>query len=169
MKEIVFRLNENSIQKAIDELANYKKELERKCNRVAELLAQRGVKDAKVNIQSLDAIFTGELINSIHVEKGKESGVFYVVADSEHAVFVEFGTGYVGADNPYPFDLPSGYNYKTGKQLLANARKGIYGWVYQGKDGNFYFTEGMESRPFMHNTLVQLQNEALNVVREVFR
>ena len=61
-------------------------------------LAEEGVEVAQGNIASLDAIFTGELFNSIHVKDGgstKDSAVFFVVADSGHAAFVEFGTGQI--------------------------------------------------------------------------
>lgn len=80
----------------------------------------KGVEIARVQIADLDAIFTSELISSIHSEyKGstKGGGIWAVVAGTDHAMFVEFGTGTVGQQNPYPGKLPDGvsWQYASGK------------------------------------------------------
>lgn len=164
------KLNEKSIQEAIDWIEEYKKQITDKSYEIARLCAERGVEIARVNVLAMSAVFSGELVDTIHLEKGKENGVFFVVADSEHAAFVEFGTGYNGKFSPYKGTLPDGVNwqYIVGDQIVSNIRKGVYGWFYKGDDGNIYFTEGMPSRPFMHNTEVQLEREVIGIVKEVF-
>ena len=165
---IDIKLNQKSIKEAIDRIEKYKKEITEKSYEVARLCAERGVDIAKVNVLAMDAVFTGELVDTIHLVKGDEEGVFFVVADSEHAVFVEFGTGHTGKKYPYKGDLPQGYKYVSGKQILANLSKGVYGWFYPIQ-GEIYFTEGMSSRPFMLNTEIQLEREIVGIVKEVFR
>ena len=165
-------LSQNSIQNAIKALQSYQDSLTYKCQLLAEKLAEKGVEIARVEISDLDAVFTSELLQSVHSEyKGsvKGGGVWAVVTDSEHATFVEFGTGIIGKANPYKGTLPEGvdWQYASGKTIRQLA-DGRYGWFYQGKDGNWYFTEGMPSRPFMYNTANELKSIIVSTAREVF-
>ena len=52
-------------------LLNYKDNtLQQKVDLLAKTLAENGVDIARVNVAKLDAIFTGELISSIHTTYG---------------------------------------------------------------------------------------------------
>lgn len=164
--------SQSSIQNAIKALQSYQNNLTYKCQLLAEKLAEKGVEIARVQIADLDAIFTSELLQSVHSEyRGsiKGGGVWAVVADSKHAAFVEFGTGVIGKANPYNGTLPEGvdWQYASGKTIRQLA-DGRYGWFYKGKDGNWYFTEGMPSRPFMHNTANELRSIIVSTAKEVF-
>lgn len=167
-------LSVSSIKHLQKDLENYKDSLEYKARLLAEKLAERGVEIARVQVASLDAIFTGELIESIHSEykaSMKGGAVFAVVADSGHAVFVEFGTGQRGMDAPYPHPLPDGvsWEYAVGKTIRQNPVTGRYYWFYPGKDGKWHYTEGMPARPFMYNTSMELRQIVEEVAKEVFR
>lgn len=156
------------------ELLNYKNNtLQQKIDLLAKTLAEKGVKIAQANISSLDAIFTGELINSVHTRKGsgsKMTAIFYIVADSKHAAFVEFGTGQLGQEGGYPYPFPEGiaWEYNTGKTIFE-IEPGQYGWFYPGDDGKWYFTQGMPSRPFMYETSLELMQIVKETALEVFR
>ena len=155
------------------DIEKYQNSIEYKAKLLAENLADMGVEIARVKISSLDAIFTGELIQSIHTEyKSSIRGgaIFCVVADSDHAVFVEFGTGIVGKQSPYPYPLPDGmtWEYASGK-TIRQLSDGRYGWFYKGDNGQWYFTEGMESRPFMYETSLELEKKVVSVAKRVFR
>lgn len=159
-------LSVSSIRNLQRELEKYRDSLTYKARLIAERLSERGVEIARVQIADLDAIFTGELIQSLHSEY-KEStqygAIFAVVADSSHAVFVEFGTlGSMGGKKEYPYPLPEGiqWNYGNGSHIIQNS-KGEYGWFYKGDDGKVYWCSGMDSRPFMYNTALQLRNKKL--------
>ena len=166
-------LSTKGIEKLIDDLINYKKEiLQRKIDLFAKTLAEDGVDIAQVNVARLDAIFTGELIASIHKKYGySKSGraVYFVVADSYHAAFVEFGTGQLGSEGGYPHPFPEGVNweYNSGKTIFEIS-PGEYGWFYPGDDGKWYFTQGMPSRPFMYETLLELMKTVEKTAKEVF-
>ncbi len=58
----------SSIEKLKRELQDYNNNLEYKCREIAEKLADKGVEVARVQIADLDAIFTSELLSSIHRE-----------------------------------------------------------------------------------------------------
>lgn len=171
-KVIQMTLSEKSIQNAIKQLRDYQNSLEYKCNLVAQKMAEKGVEIAKAQVYDMDAVFTTELFNSIHPEyKGQADGssIWAVIAGTDHAVFVEFGTGVIGQEQSYPGKLPDGvsWQYASGKTIRQLA-DGRYGWFYPGSDGNWYFTEGMPSRPFMLNTSLELYRIAKSVVKEVF-
>lgn len=162
-------LSVNGITQLKKELLNYKNyTLQSKVELLTKRLAEQGVVTAKANVTSLDAIFTGELINSIHTQYGgsaKGTAIFYVVADSEHAIYVELGTGIVGAKKPYKGKLP--VMYAQGK-TIHHTKNGKYGWFYQDANGDWYFTEGMPSRPFMYETSLELMSIVVKTAKEVF-
>lgn len=154
-------------------LLDYKNNtLQQKVDLLAKTLAEDGVDIARVNVAKLDAIFTGELISSIHTSYGgssKGTAIFYIVADSEHAAFVEFGTGQLGQEGSYPHPFPEGieWNYNTGKTIFEIS-PGQYGWFYPGNDGQWYFTQGMPSRPFLYETSMELMQRIVKTAKEVF-
>ena len=168
-RKYVANLSVKGIEQLKKDLLNYKNNiLQDKVKLLVQLLAQKGVSIAQANVTRLDAIFTGELLNSIHTRNGggtKGTAIFYIVADSEHAIYVELGTGIVGASKPYPGKLP--VMYAQGK-TIHHTKNGKYGWFYQDANGDWYFTEGMPSRPFMYETSLELMNLVVSTAKEVF-
>jgi hypothetical protein len=166
-------LSRSGITDLRKQLVDYKNNvLQQKVDLLAKRLAEKGVAIAQTNIATYDAIFTGELISSIEARYGgstKGTAVFYVVADSRHAVFVEFGTGQLGLEGSYPYPFPEGveWNYNTGKTIFE-IENGQYGWFYPAEDGTWRFTQGMPSRPFMYETAVELMTEIAKTAKEVF-
>ena len=159
-------MSPSSIDQLIKELRAYQTSLEDKTKLFCERLAEIGVETAKATVYGLDAVFTGELFQSIHSEQ-KSSGatvIFSVVADSEHAIYVEMGTGMVGAESPYPGKLPAVY---AQGQTIRQLSDGRYGWFYE-RDGQWYFTEGMPSRPFMYFASLEMQERIVKIAKEVF-
>lgn len=168
-------LSVSSIKNLQKQLLNYKENvLQHKVDLLAKTLADKGVDFAQINVARLDAIFTGELIASIHTEFGeseKGKAVFYVVADSRHAVFVEFGTlGSLGGKQEYPYPFPDGveWNYGSGKYIIQR-ENGEYGWFYKADDGKVYWSSGMDARPFMYESAMQLRKIVEKTAKEVFR
>ena len=170
MAEITVPLSRKGIADAKKFLLDYKKNvLQQKLRLFVERLAQEGVETAKANITTFDAIFTGELLNSIHEESGvstKDTAIFYVKADSEHAIFVEVGTGIIGAQTQYHGKLP--VMYAQGK-TIHKTENGKYGWFYQDANGDWWFTEGMPSRPFMYNASIHMRERIEKLAKEVFK
>lgn len=174
MAKKVFKadLSVEGINNLKKELLSYKTDfLQSRLVELTERLAEKGVEIAKANVTKLDAIFTGELIDSLHSEKGsisKGTAIFYIVTDSKHAAFVEFGTGQLGMEGGYPYPFPDGvqWNYNSGKTIFEIS-PGQYGWFYK-RDEQWYFTQGMPSRPFMYETAIELEKEIVKTAKEVF-
>ena len=155
-------------------LEQYTNSLEYKTRLFAERLAEKGVEIARLNIANLDAIFTSDLISSVHKEyisSFKGGVIFAIVTDSKHAMFVEFGTGQRGKDKPYPYKLPDGvsWDYAVGKTIRQNPITGHYYWFYPGRDGKWHYTEGMPARPFMHNTSMEMLNIIVKTAKDIFK
>lgn len=173
-KTLTATLSVLSIKQLQKDLEKYRDSLTYKARLLAERLSERGVEIARVQIADLDAIFTGELIQSLHSEyKGgtQYGAIFAIATDSDHAAFVEFGTGQRGEDRPYPYPLPEGvsWDYNVGKTIRKNAVTGRYYWFYPGQDGLWHYTEGMPARPFMYLTSMELIREVPKIAKEVFK
>lgn len=157
----------DSIADAIKELQKYKDEIHQKTDLFVKKLSENGVEFAKARVSTYDAIFTGELLENIYSER-KDDAFYLIVSGSEHSAFVEFGTGQLGQEGSYPYDLPDGvsWEYNSGKTIFEIS-PGEYGWFYP-KDGKWYFTQGMPSRPYMMETWQELYLQVQKVAKEVF-
>jgi len=165
-------LSPSSIQRLKQDLTAYRNDLPNKANLLAQRLADKGVKIAKTQIAELNAVFTGELLSSVHTEhlhSGQSLAVFAVVVSSSHALFVEFGTGQRGEEEPYPYPFPPGvdWEYNSGPTIFE-LKPGQYGWFYP-RDGQWYFTQGMPARPYMYETFLELKLLVEQTAKEVFR
>ena len=182
----------SSIDNAIKQVNEVREFLERTCLELVRVLTEEGMKIAKMQVVSLDAFDTGDLEKSIGGMFLPEYGVGYVIAGAPYAVYVEYGTGAVGASSPHP-GIGDGANAgasassrsvgdgnehehmgyartfsvdeSTGERKTTNS--GI-GWIYMDKHGNFYWTRGYPARPFMYNTLKMLEEMAPDKASDMF-
>lgn len=156
-------LSQKSVEKAVKRLTDYAEDLTDKCNQLTEALAQNGVKTAKMKIAQYEAVYTGELLNSINHEKGAviQSGAEWIIyTGCPWAQFVEFGTGIVGKRHPHPDTGIIGWKYDV------NAH-GEAGWFYF-RDGQWHWTKGMPSRPFLYETSLELMQTVTKAAKGVF-
>lgn len=159
-KVIEFSLDPSSLERAAQEVKKYAMELDEKVEALIKKLAERGAMVAKIQLAALDAVYTGELLSSIEGVYSEKDNVGIVRAGAPYAIFVEYGTGVIGAGSPHP--KPDGWQYD------ANGH-GDEGWVYLNeRDGKYHWTRGYQSRPFMYNTARELERECVNIAKEVF-
>ena len=87
---------------------------------------------------------------------------YYIYTDCDWAAFVEFGTGVVGKSNPHPDTGLANWKYDTNNH-------GEAGWWYFN-DGEWHWTKGMPSRPFMYETAQELRDMSviMNIAKDVF-
>lgn len=190
LKSIDMDLSVQSINHAIREVIALRDELQRKCLELVRVLAQEGVEIAKMQVISMEAVDTAELEHSIDAVffPNERCGVVY--AGAPYAVYVEYGTGVVGAANPHPgigegnlggtvsaggkngdvthahmgYGRSFAYDPESGGTKATNSSMG---WVYQDRNGQFFFTMGYPSRPFMYNTLRWLEEHAPERASEI--
>lgn len=166
-RKIRMTLDPQSISRAIREVELYEKDLKRKIGLLVERLVNDGVEIAKMHVSSLDAVYTGELLNSIDGYFDASKGIGYVRAGSPYAIFVEFGTGVVGEGTSGEAGAIDAHGAMYWEYDING--HGLDGWTYfNEKDGQFYHTLGQPARPFMSMTTRLLDSEVERVVTEVF-
>lgn len=168
LKNIDMSLSPASIDAAIKEIEDFQKELEERLSELASYLTSYGQEIARIQLVEMRAEFTGELIDEGilgYYDKQSHSGVIYT--DKPYAMFVEFGTGFVGEmSEHHPLqgeavgwvhDVnehgPSGWWYPAPWGLWI-PKKGKH------KGQRMAWTAGMPSRPFMYNTMRELEKIA---------
>ena len=152
LKNIDITLTPESLQKAIDEVEKFQKDLSHALAELASRLMEQGVEVAKMEIAQMHAVYTGDMYDNTYGFYNWNTHTGVIIVDVPYAVYVEYGTGIVGAWNPHPQAGELGINY--------GVNHGYEGWVYKGDDGKFHWTQGMPARPFMYNTLRDLEVEA---------
>ena len=159
-KKISFRLNERSIKQAIVEVERYEYELKEKLNALLERLMEEGVEIAKMKVAVMDAVFTGQLYDSIRGYYSPSKHVAIIRAGIWYAAFVEYGTGVEGARAPHP--KPEGWAYDVNDH-------GDLGWWYlNDNDSKMHWAKGEPARPFMYETARELEDRCESIAREVF-
>lgn len=172
-RTIDMTLDRRSINNAIREIEECKRQLTEAMDALIRDLAEQGAQVARMQVTSFDAVDSGELEHSIYGYFDPASRIGYVIAGAAHAFYVEYGTGVVGADNPHPDPERAGWSYDVHGH-------GAGGWIYdKGSDDTFgnrslnggqgiRWTAGQPSRPFMYNTLVWLEEAAESLGRKIF-
>lgn len=152
LKNIDMTLDRASIAHAIQAIKDFRNQLSSAMTHLIETLTERGVEIARAELIMFwnPAYDSGALSESLQaVMLNDKEGI--ITTGVMYAVFVEYGTGVVGSIQSHP--EPNGYDYDIHGH-------GVDGWVYRGSDGQFHWTAGMPARPFMYNTLRDLQEEA---------
>ena len=176
LKSITMTLDEASINAAIREVENFQKKLQPAMQCLIDYLGEKGIEIARATLLFLagdpngggenPAYMSGDLSASIKYRNDKGKGVLTAGEGLEteygsYAMFVEYGTGIIGAENQNPQAAEVGYEYDVHGH-------GEHGWWYpapwgslEADDGNMLaWTAGMAPRPFMFNTLQDLAIEA---------
>ncbi len=170
MKTINVRLDPKSVASAIKELEKYKKDVEKKTRLLVQRLTDLGAEVVRVKIVSMGAYYSGELLSGVNGYYSPTLNAGFVKVTNDHVAFVEFGTGVVGQANPHKngeYLAKAAWQYATGPKIFTT-QDGRVGWIYPTDDGGYRFTEGMESRPFMYETALELQSKFPQIAKEVF-
>lgn len=180
LKSIHFELSPSSIAKAIMELNDFQKQLKKAMNELVELLTKDGVDIAKMNVTAMGAIYSGALEASINGYFSPNLGAGFIRAgeglDNGYAIFVEYGTGIIGAASPHPgigdneWTDPPPNSYKGHVYDSYDSQgHGADGWVYKkDSDGSYHWTLGYHSRPFMYETYRWLESIAPRRAADTF-
>ena len=170
MKSIKVDLDPIGVAKAIEEIRQYQKEVETNIRMIVQRLCDFGVEMARVKIVSLGAVDSGELLAGVDGYYSPLLNAGFVRVASDHAAFVEFGSGIVGQASPHKngeYLARASWGYATGQKIFTT-KDGRVGWIYPTDNGEFRFTEGMVSRPFLYETALEIQKKFPQIAKEVF-
>ena len=169
--EIKIDLNEKgSLGKGIQKLQEYKRRVENNTRLLVQRLTDYGVEIVRIKIVNMGAYYSGELLSGVSGYYSPTLNAGFVKVASDHVAFVEFGTGVVGQNNSHKngeYLSKAAWSYASGTKIFTT-QDGRVGWIYPTDDGEFRFTEGMKSRPFMYETSLELQRDLQKITREVF-
>ncbi len=175
MKKRVIKvsLNEQSIDRAIKELDNYKKWLVDKTKEFLKALADEGVQIASAKFAK--AVYDGTNDVSCSVEERGENKIA-VVAVGSATLFIEFGTGVKYPDNhPEAAEhgmIRGGYGYRLGrleKGWRYTGDPGSNGEVItEGKHAGQVHTYGNPANMCMYQTVRELQEKFEEIARRVY-
>ena len=164
----MIRLNTNTAA-VIAQLREYRNSIQARMDEVIRQLVAQGEVIARAEIVEMDAVFTGELANSIDNFFDAQTHTGFIRCNADYGMFVEFGTGIIGSEAPYPGVAMAdvGYRYGGGTTYVQT-EDGRVGWYFPARDGKWYFTEGQPSRPFMWETTQLLKSQVIPIARSVF-
>lgn len=170
-KVISLDLSKQSIEKAIKELEQYKKDFLAKEQKLLEGLANIGVREASIRFTT--AMYDG--VNDVSVTLDKTSNGYVIVADGAAVAFIEFGTGvYHNSGEPYPNPRPEGI---VGIGEYGKGKGKRRAWYYHGEPGSsgevqpsgVVKTRGNPAAMPMWYASEEMRSSILQIAREVFR
>ncbi len=159
-KKVQLKLNGRDIQRYVRQLARWRKGLDEDLDFFMRYIAQEAEDYAKsICPEGVIDHEGGHLKDSIKAAYNPSSKRITVRAGSAWAIYVEYGTGVVGAASPHPD--PEGWSYGNRAdgwwypidENVYEQMESLGMPVSKNADGQcFGWTKGMESRPFMYET-----------------
>ena len=170
LKHIDIELTRSSLTHAIKEVQFFRDQLAQSMNDLMQKLVDEGISVARIQIASMDAVDTGALEHSIAGYFDPQTRIGYVFSGSPYAIYVEYGTGPIGAQDPHPVPETASWQYDIGETIHENIQHPEWGrgWWYPGDDGKSHWTQGQPSRPFKFNTLEWLEEAAETIASTVW-
>lgn len=167
-KKISFGLSVSEVNKAIQEIEAYKKDLNDKVEIFAKKLSELGLDTAKAIIQSHTA--SGSTIGSLRIETDTTGQItrMRVVVESEAILFLEFGAGITynqGNENPKADEL----GYGVGTYPNQTHAYDPDGWWYQDESGKWKHTYGTKAVMPMYKASQAMAENAVKIAKEVFK
>lgn len=156
--QIKIDLSADSLSKALDRLEGYRKKVSDADETIVQTLTESGTEQAKEFAMYMNAYDSGALVNGIVGRTFGKTGE--IAATAPHSAVVEFGTGVMGKGSQHPNPGLAGWKYDVNNH-------GESGWWYLGDDGEWHWTKGMPSRPYMYDTAQILRESIPYVAKEV--
>ena len=170
-KVIKFKLNPNSIDKAIREINQYKIEFQKKVDSYRKRIADEIAVNASLNFGSAivnDKIRGGPRIPDVKVSVDERGNIAVVVANGEDAVWCEFGAGvyHNGSAGSSPHPKGSELGFTIGNYGKGYGKKKAWGYY---DDGQLVITRGTPAKMPMYNAAQEVMKKAIEIAREVWK
>ncbi len=156
----------------INQLKQYVQSLQGKLDMVLEKAEERVAEYGRNQLENFAPTTSvdGNMPGSVFIED--DGQMHRVVYAGEDVAYIEFGTGYVGENNPYPDEITlnkaiqeSGYRGKRSGWYDVNEH-GYAGWVYRRKDtGQYRHSRGMKPEA----PVLKAKNETRKAVKVIVR
>lgn len=172
MAEIKINLSQKSIKEAIKKLKSFKENSKTLEDKILEDIAKEGLEEINSSLANSNFEFSERVTAFSRVEKGRaEIGI-----QGNQAIYEEYGTGTVGANNPHP-DKPSSLNpYNSGKTIRENSRMtsnasqngipvgGLY-WTYK-YNGEKIYTQGRPAGAHVYKASQRIKKDIHKIIEK---
>ena len=156
-------MDSSSIDRAIRELRDYPRWIERKAGELAQRLAEYGL--ARVEMGYAAALYDGDKDVDVTVEK-RDENAYAIVASGATVLILEFGAGVTyGSGHPQAGEFGYGPGTYPGQTHAMNPK----GWWFTGSDGESHHSYGNVPSMVMYITGIELEQEVERIAKEVFR
>lgn len=143
-----------SISEAIERMKVLQDKIEGDHQKSVQELTQIGYEYMMLLVK----VESGELADSITWEFDEKSNTGRIKVGADYAIFVEYGTGIVGANNPHPEPAP-GWTYDVNEH-------GEKGWTYwDEKQQRYRWTKGQPASAFVYRTAEYMKSHAGEVLK----
>ena len=162
MKIEIEPLSLKSWDKAIQQLDDYARSLDRKAVELCERLADMGAMYAEWNFGGV--MYAGDIDYNITVVRG-EGNTYLIQVAGETVLFMEFGAGiHYGGGHPMQSEFGMGPGTYPGQKHALDPN----GWWFR-QDGEKIHTYGNPAGMPVYNAAKDLRKEILDVAKEVFK
>lgn len=167
-KRISISLSQKSIQKAIDELNQYKDDLHRKNDEFVRRLAELGIPVINQNISASAGDSDKSHDTYIKINSFGDYSKATLICEGKSLLFIEFGSG-------IHFNGPAGSSpHPKGKELGYTI--GSYGkgqgkndyWFYYADSGESVMSHGTEATMPVYKASVEISQNIRRIAQEVF-
>lgn len=148
----------------IHELKQYVQSLQGKLDTVLEKAEERVAEYGRNQLENFAPTMSidGNMPGSVFIED--DGQMHRVIYAGEDVAYIEFGTGYVGENNPYPDEIilnKAGWDYDVNEH-------GVKGWVYRRKDNGLYrHSRGMKPEAPVLKAKNETRKAVKGIVKEV--
>lgn len=176
-KKIVIELSKEAIDKAINELNDYKKWVNRKTKELLEQLSLIGIQEASIRFSG--AQYDGTNDTQLKTEESFDGTnyVYTIIAAGQAVCFIEFGAGVYYNSAGYPLQKPAGvvgigeYGKGKGKQntwAYYGENPGSNGVLRESAKGSVVITHGNPAAMPMYYAGSEMKQKILSIAKEVF-
>lgn len=159
-----------SLQKAIDRLESYSKELETKRQLFVKRLGEYGLKVLDVNISQISPEHKGDDIQTT-LTFNDSVCIASIIVSGQQVAFIEFGAGVLlntaKGSSLHPKGAELGFTIGSYNPNSKNAES-PYGWYYKDENGQKHHTRGTPTFAPLHNAEMSIIDVITLVAREVF-
>lgn len=172
MRTIRLELSSSGIERAIRELEDYKRFLERKTEELRKRIGELIMNNAQpVFMSAIASDLLGEEadIGGVEVSVVESSGLTIVIANGKDAVFMEFGAGvyHNGQVGSSPHPLGNDLGFTIGSYGLGNGARQV--WGFRTLDGTLHLTHGTPASMPLYNAEQAVIQRIEDIAREVFQ
>lgn len=176
-RKIVVELSKDAIDKAIKELNDYKKWVNRKTKELLEQLSLIGIQEASIRFSGAQYDGTNDTKLETKESFDGTNYVYTIVAGGQAVCFIEFGAGVYYNSAGYPLQKPAGvvgigeYGEKKGTQntwAYYGENPGSNGVLRESAKGSVVITHGNPAAMPMYYAGSEMKQKILSIAKEVF-